>query len=74
MEKFSLRKTIFQSYSEMQILRNPAKNVHGILIRKKYQIDFDFISLYLHIKFLTLKLSCSLSLRNGCEPGQVSSL
>ena len=69
MEKLTLRKTIFKSYSESQLLRNPAENVHGVLIRRKYDLDFDFIRFYSHLKVLTIKLKCSLSLRNNCEPG-----
>ena len=61
-------KTIFKSYSESQFLHIPAEKVHGV-IRKKYQIGFDFVSFYLHMNFSTLKLRCSLSLRNDCEPG-----
>ena len=62
--KFTLRKTVFKSYSESQLLCDPAENVHGVLIRKKYQTDFCFVSFYLHLKFSTLKLRYSLSLRN----------
>ena len=61
-EKFNLRKTIFKSYSESQFLPDPAENVHGVLIKRKYQIDFrkyrinfDFESFYVNVKFSTLK-------------------
>ena len=69
MEKLTLRKTIFKSYPESHILRDPAENVHGVLIKKKHQIDFDFESFYLHMKFWTLKLRCSVSIRIDCESG-----
>ena len=41
-EKLIPRKTIFKSYSDSQFLRYPAENVHGVLIKRKYQLDFDF--------------------------------
>ena len=44
-------------------------NVHFVSIRKKYQIDFDFVSFYSNMKFSILKLRCSLSLRYGCDLG-----
>ena len=64
----------YKLYLESQLLLNPAENVHGVLIRKKYQIDFKFVSFYLHMKFSILKLRCSLSLRNDCEPGPKSTV
>ena len=69
MEKFTLSKTIFKSFSESQILRDPAEKVHGVVIRKKNEIDFVCVSFYLHMKMSTLKLRCSLSLRNDCDTG-----
>ena len=55
MKKFILRNTIFKSWSESELLRNP------------YQIYFDFGSFNLRIKLSPLKLRCSLNLRNDCE-------
>lgn len=68
-EKFSLRKTIIKSYSESLILRDPALDVHRVVIRKKNQTYFVFVSFHLHTKCSILKLRCSLGLRNDCEPG-----
>ena len=68
-EKIILRKTIFKLYSESQLLRNSVVTVHGFLIRRNCELDFDFISFYSHLKFSTLMLRCSLSLRNDCDPG-----
>ena len=44
-------------------------NVHFVSIRKKYHIDFDFVSFYSNMNFSILKLRCSLSLRYGCDLG-----
>ena len=68
-ETFTLEKTIFKWYSGSQCFRNTGETVHWVLMRKKYQIDFDFVSFYLNMKFSILKLRCSLSLRYGCDLG-----
>ena len=50
---------IFDSYSESQFLREPDENVHAAVRRKKYQINYVFVSFYLHMKFSTLKGYCA---------------
>ena len=44
-------------------------NVHVVVMRKKTHTSFVFVPYYLHIKYFTLNLRSSLSLRNDCEPG-----
>ena len=51
-QNFTVRKTIFKSYSESQFLRDPAESVHGVLIRKKYSVDFVLVCFYSHMNFL----------------------
>ena len=49
MEKFIIRKTI--NHYKNQFLRYPAENVHGDITRKKYQIDFAFVSFSVQMNF-----------------------
>ena len=50
-------------YSESQFLRDPAQNGRGVVMRKKYSIDFDFDKLLFTHEIFKLKVTVFLKFK-----------